>query len=200
MIKIIFITITCLLFSMAIESQENDKKNNSSNLQEFFGTAHNAKQGASLLSENGSIYYLDGLSQWDKKLVNKKLIIKAVLTIEKQATQLKNNKGEYSSGIEGDIQILSQYVLPKIRDNITLVVVFNKTIAPQKTESIMDSLGYPFWEGMDSSKGKRYFQETGNKYMIIFPSEKDKEEAKIKMKQMKEIYEVYLPDWNIHKD
>jgi hypothetical protein len=183
---------------MMIDSQPND--NTSSKLQEFIGIAHNAKLGANLLSEDGSVYYLDGLHEWDKDFLNKKLKVKAVLIIKKQTTKLKNEKGEYSTGTEGDIQMLSQYVLPKISESITLIVVFNKKVSSKKIESIMYNLGYPFWEGMDSSKGKIYFKETGNKYMVIFPTEKNKEEAAIKLKQMKEIHEVYLPDWGINKD
>ena len=82
---------------------------------------------------------------------------------------------------------------------IDMVVVFNKNVPIEKASSIMFEHEYIFLEGMDSSKGKRYFQETGPKYIVKVPKEKI-EAFNSEMKTITQIYEIYRADYSVTKD
>lgn len=187
-----------LFISMTINSQSN--QNDSTQLKEYIGKAQTSKQGAGLVLKEGAIYFLKGKSEWEKVYEGKRLIVKGVLSSEEFTNPLKNEKGEYSTGVEGTQYFLEKYQLPKVRESISVVVVFKKEISEKTANTIMDNLEYPHWEGMDSSKGKKYFYSTGKKFFLLFPSEKEKKEVLKKMKPLKEIHEIYTPDWNIQKD
>ena len=90
--------------------------------------------------------------------------------------------------------------VPKVRESSSFVVVFKKNIPDQTSEQILDKYNYPHWEGMDSSKGKKYFYSTGKKYFMIFPTEKEKLETMQMLNKIQEIHEIYTPDWQIQKD
>lgn len=81
-----------------------------------------------------------------------------------------------------------------------LVVVFKKDISAARTVEIMKSFNIAFNEGMDSSKGRLYFDKTGSKYLANFNSDNERKAFQEKIKQFSEIYEVYIPDWRIQKD
>jgi hypothetical protein len=82
---------------------------------------------------------------------------------------------------------------------VEMVVVFKSEVPVEKANSILFEREYIFSEGMDSSKGKKYSQETGPKFIVQVP--KDKIAAfKIEMKNIPQIYEIYEADWTINKD
>ena len=82
-----------------------------------------------------------------------------------------------------------------------LIVVFKKNISEKIAEAFLQSLGIPFREGMDSSKGKIYFYATGGKYILTFQHEQDKASFRMKRYQfLPEIHEIYEPNWEIQKD
>ncbi len=86
-----------------------------------------------------------------------------------------------------------------VEATIELVVVFKKGISPEEAEATMRSLGRPFREGMDSSRGKIYFYSTGPKFRL--PVSPDEAPALTKrLGKMRQVYEVYKADWNIVKD
>ncbi len=82
---------------------------------------------------------------------------------------------------------------------IDMVVVFNKDVPIEKSSSIMFEHEYIFVEGMDSSKGKKYFQETGPKYIVKVSKEKI-DVFIAEMKVIPQIYEIYRADYSITKD
>lgn len=83
--------------------------------------------------------------------------------------------------------------------SIEMIVVFNKDVQVEKANSIMFEKGYIFREGSDSSKGKRYFIETGPKFIVAVPKDKLDLFAD-EMKGIPQIFEVYRADWRVNKD
>lgn len=82
---------------------------------------------------------------------------------------------------------------------IDMIVVFSKDVPVEKASSIMFEHEYIFLEGSDSSKGKKYFQETGPKYIVKVPKEK-LDVFNTEMKSIKQIYEFYRADYTVNKD
>jgi len=82
---------------------------------------------------------------------------------------------------------------------IDMIVVFKKNVPVEKANSILFEKAYIFYEGMDSSKGKQYFQKTGPKYIVKVPPEKVTAFSD-EMKNIFQVYEVYRADWTIEKD
>ena len=71
------------------------------------GIAENAKFGAVVLTSDREAYYLDGLSTWDTWVHKKKISVTGVLRTETlKAEDLKNEKGEWNQGMEGERKIL----------------------------------------------------------------------------------------------
>jgi hypothetical protein len=166
----------------------------------YTGTARNAKTGACLVTEDGQTYFVENLEEWSDRFLNKTISINGVLITRKQNEPLKNEKGEYSGGMEGSYSVITKPVLPDNCYGISSIVVFKKETPEKKAEEFMESTGYPFSEGMDSSRGKAYFYKTGNKYFILFPSEKTQLGFLKKYSEHELVYEIYKPDWKIQKD
>ena len=82
---------------------------------------------------------------------------------------------------------------------IELVVVFKPDVPVEKASSILFEKEFIFHEGMDSSKGKQYYRETGPKFIVQVPKEKI-ETFHLQMKNIPQIYEIYQPDWTMNKD
>ncbi len=83
--------------------------------------------------------------------------------------------------------------------SVEMIVVFKIDVPVEKASSILFEKEYIFHEGIDSSKGKKYYQETGPKYIVQVP--KDKLAAfNLEMKSIPQIYEIYQADWTISKD
>lgn len=80
-----------------------------------------------------------------------------------------------------------------------MVVVFKLDIPVEKANSILFEREYIFHAGMDNSKGKKYFRETGPKFIVQVPKEKI-EQFSLEMKGIPQIFEVYQADWTINKD
>ncbi|MBK7053724.1 MAG: hypothetical protein IPH52_01535 [Leptospiraceae bacterium] len=70
-------------------------------MTEYIGKAQTSKQGAGLVIKNGVIYFLKGKSEWEKMYEGKIVLVKGILTAQESSTPLKNEKGEYSTGVEG---------------------------------------------------------------------------------------------------
>ena len=193
-----FLFLSILLISTAISCQTNQDR--LPQMTEYIGKAQTSKQGAGLVVKNGTIYFLKGKSEWEGMYEGKLVLVKGILTAQESSTPLKNEKGEYSTGVEGTQFFLENYQLPKVRESSSFVVVFKKNIPDQTSEQILDKYNYPHWEGMDSSKGKKYFYSTGKKYFMIFPTEKEKLETMQMLNKIQELHEIYTPDWQIQKD
>jgi NRAMP (natural resistance-associated macrophage protein)-like metal ion transporter len=56
----------------------------------------------------------------------KLVLVKGILTAQESSTPLKNEKGEYSTGVEGTQFFLENYQLPKVRESSSFVVVSKK--------------------------------------------------------------------------
>lgn len=85
-------------------------------------------------------------------------------------------------------------------DKIELIAVFKKDIKLETAQSILDNAHVKYREGMDSSRGKLYFYSTGPKFILTFETEQEKEHINSTFNKMKEIHEVYTPDWDKCKD
>lgn len=82
---------------------------------------------------------------------------------------------------------------------IEMVVVFKTEIPVEKANSILYEKEYIFHVGSDNSKGKKYSQETGPKFIVQVPKEKI-EQFNLEMKTIPQIYEVYRADWTAKKN
>ncbi len=85
-------------------------------------------------------------------------------------------------------------------DKLELIVVFIKGIEVQKAQILLDKTGIAYRKGMDSSRGKLYFYNTGPKFILTFPSQQEKEKFITDHQNAKAIYELYTPDWTKRKD
>jgi len=71
------------------------------------GIALNGKAGALVKSGEGEVYYIDGLSAWPVEVINKQIEVTGNLQIETiKEDILKNEEGEWKSGISGDVKSL----------------------------------------------------------------------------------------------
>ena len=85
-------------------------------------------------------------------------------------------------------------------DKIELIVVFKKEIKLSKAQKILDTTKIKYREGMDSSRGKIYFYKTGPKFILTFETEQEKNKFELEYQKLKEIHEIYSPDWEKRKD
>ena len=82
-----------------------------------------------------------------------------------------------------------------------LIIVFKKSVSEEKSLEMIQSFGFPFREGMDSSRGKIYFYSTGEKYILTFKDADELMAFRMKRHQfLSEVHEIYEPDWDIQKD
>jgi len=89
----------------------------------------------------------------------------------------------------------------KMKQNrIELIIVFKKEIELQNARQILDNAGVEYRKGMDSSKGKVYFYNTGPKFIVSFKTEKAKNDFRSMSENLSEVHEIYSPDWSIRKD
>ncbi len=69
----------------------------------IIGIAKNAKMGAVILTENQNVYYIDVINSWDDNIKGKELRVTGVIIVETfKAEDLKSEKGEWKTGMEGD--------------------------------------------------------------------------------------------------
>lgn len=80
-----------------------------------------------------------------------------------------------------------------------IIVVFQKIISKEQALKIMTAFQAPYREGMDSSRGKKYFYSTGPKFIVKVVSEKLANFLK-GCAEIKEIHECYVADWDVIKD
>ncbi len=60
------------------------------------GTARNGKDGALIFTENGSVYYVDGLEKWNPTTEGNEISVSGVLSIESiSMDEIKNENGEW---------------------------------------------------------------------------------------------------------
>jgi hypothetical protein len=175
------------------------------NIGKVVGISRKEDNVACIITEKGEVFYLDNLKEWDKKFLGKKVVIFGFIEkrgIAEPTARMDRDKGLIKAKEQTikDYNFLTDYELPKLQKTPSLVMVFKKEIAKNTTQAIMEATKYPYWEGMDSSKGKVYFSKTGEKYHILFPNDTELKAFQEKYKNTREIYEIYIPDWEIQKD
>lgn len=175
------------------------------NIGKLVGISRKEDDIACIMTEKGEIFYIEGLKEWDKRFLGKKVIVLGFVEkrgIAEPTARIDRNKGliKAKEQIIKDYHFLVDYQLPKLEKTPSLVVVFKKNITKNMTQTIMEATKYPYWEGMDSSKGKVYFSKTGEKYHVLFPNDAELKAFQEKYKNTPEIYEIYIPDWEIQKD
>ncbi|KOY85784.1 hypothetical protein AD998_06100 [bacterium 336/3] len=195
----------------------NVSKTNIKVQSEIIGIAQNANIGkivgvsrkeddiACIMTEKGEIFYIDGLKEWDYRFLGKRVGVSGFIekkAISEPTARIDRDKGlvKAKEQTTKDYNFLTDSQLPKLEKTPSLVVVFKKGIAKNVAKTIMEATKYPYWEGMDSSKGKVYFSKTGEKYHILFPNDAELKAFQERYKNTPEIYEIYIPDWNIQKD
>lgn len=83
---------------------------------------------------------------------------------------------------------------------IELIIVFKKGKELPAAESILTNAGIRYRQGMDSSRGKIYFYQTGPKFILSFDTQQEKENFIAQYRKSSEVHEIYTPDWTKHKD
>ncbi len=77
----------------------------------IIGMAQNGKAGALVKNQNDAIYYIDGLGAWPPEMINKQVSVTGTLKVEKVSEKsLKNEQGEWSQGMSGEIKTILQPV------------------------------------------------------------------------------------------
>ena len=74
------------------------------------GVAHNAKAGAVVLTDRDEVVYLQGTTQWEEKLVGKRVVKTGVLRRERVYPDVKTEDGATSQGIPGEQFLLENVV------------------------------------------------------------------------------------------
>lgn len=85
-------------------------------------------------------------------------------------------------------------------DKIELILVFKKDVSLKKAKTFLNNTSIPYGEGMDSSRGKIYFYNTGPKFILTFETEQERNQFELEYQNSEEIHEIYIPDWKIQKD
>lgn len=85
-------------------------------------------------------------------------------------------------------------------DKIELILVFKKDISLRKAKTFLNKTSVPYREGMDSSRGKIYFYNTGPKFILTFGAEQERNQFELKYQNSEEVHEIYIPNWKIRKD
>lgn len=85
-------------------------------------------------------------------------------------------------------------------EKFELIVVFKKDITIEDAAMKLDEFYIQHRQGMDSSRGKAYFYETGPKFIVTFDTHNEKETFIANCQQLPGIYEIYIPNWDINKD
>lgn len=85
-------------------------------------------------------------------------------------------------------------------NNEALVVVFKLKENEAVCNNLLQQWNCTYYPGMDSSKGKQYFNATGPKFIVNFASKKQASDFLKKHKEIPNIYEIYKADWGILKD
>lgn len=87
----------------------------------------------------------------------------------------------------------------KSSTSIEVMVVFKLDVPVEKASSILFEKEYIFHSGTDNSKAADYMKNTGPKFIVQVPGEKV-ETFYLQMKNIPQIYEIYMPDWKPGKD
>jgi hypothetical protein len=85
-------------------------------------------------------------------------------------------------------------------NKIELIAVFKKGITEPVATSKLGAICQQYRTGMDSSRGKLYWQSTGPKFILTFSTEQERQAANTRLETLPEIHEVYEPDWDKCKD
>jgi hypothetical protein len=73
----------------------------------IIGVAQNGKDGALVRTNDQKVYYVDGLASWDESVQGKQVEVTGILKTQSFTEEnLKNKKGEWAAGIEGEKRIL----------------------------------------------------------------------------------------------
>ena len=104
-------TLFFFVFTVSLSCNVTRDKSNTENMDEntttIEGTAQNGKDGALVMSSNREAYYVDGLDSWDDSVHGKQVEVTGILKTETSNEEnLKNEKGEWSAGVEGEKRIL----------------------------------------------------------------------------------------------
>ncbi len=98
------ITLFILLLSTSLFAQKMGKIT-------ITGIAENSKAGAIIITNDNKVFFLEGISSWNDKILKKYVEADGVLIIEyHDKNLLVNEKGEYSQGLSGEVKKISKPV------------------------------------------------------------------------------------------
>jgi len=103
-------------------------------------------------------------------------------------------KGETKGETKGEIKTNAQ------NKHIELIIVFKKETTTENAKDILNKSKVKYRTGMDSSRGKAYFYNTGDKFILDFKNKEERKKFISKYKNLKEVHEIYKPNWKIQKD
>ena len=86
------------------------------------------------------------------------------------------------------------------QDTLELIIVFIKGTGVRNAQRFLDKTGIAYRQGMDSSRGKLYFYNTGPKFILTFANQSEKQKFITDYQNLKDIHELYTPDWTTKKD
>jgi len=114
---LVLIVLIQVLTSCTNQDKQTQLETMKENQLTITGIAKNAIMGAVLVTEDNSVYYIDGLESWDDTTLNKKVSATGSLKTETfKEEDLQNEKGEWKEGMSGEKQTLLTPVW-KIVDN-----------------------------------------------------------------------------------
>lgn len=80
-----------------------------------------------------------------------------------------------------------------------IIVVFKKDVPDTQAKNILNQFSCVYREGMDCSRSKNYFYETGPKFIVVTPMS-NSERLINAGGRIKEIHEAYPANWELVKD
>lgn len=83
------------------------KSNETMKSKTIAGIAQNGKGGAVVVMDDGGVYYLEEVDEWESDLIGKRIEVTGILKIESFSEgDLQNERGEYTQGVAGEKKIL----------------------------------------------------------------------------------------------
>jgi hypothetical protein len=104
-----WILLSCFAILAACAQEKNStNKTMDKKMITVSGVAQNGKGNALLVTEDSTVYYIEGMDSWETNVVGRKIEITGVSQLESMSEgDLKNEQGEYKQSVSGEKRILT---------------------------------------------------------------------------------------------